>query len=89
MTQERRRLFNQLSFCRGDNDIGCMTTFGAAVHFELHLLSCFKRTIAIHLDDGIVGEDIVTTIARTDETKSLGIVEPLNSTRFHTSTSLE
>lgn len=65
-----------------------MIAFWSLMYIKLDLLPGLQRSVAIHLDSGVVGEDVIATADRTDKAKTLGIIEPFNSTRLHTSGSL-
>lgn len=64
-----------------------MIAFGPLMYIKPDSLSGFERTVTIHLDGGIMGEYVFAAAFRADETKPFGIIEPLNSTRLHASTS--
>jgi hypothetical protein len=59
----------------------------ALVNIEPNGLSGFERSVTIHLNGGIVSEDILAAAFGADKAKPFGVVEPLNSTHFHASTS--
>ncbi len=59
----------------------------APVNIKPNGLSGFKRSVTIHLDGGVMGENVFAAALRANKAEPFGIVEPLNSTHFHTSTS--
>lgn len=71
----------------GHNQAGVIA-FRPFMDIELDLLARFQRSVSLHLDRGVVCEDIVAAANRTDKTEAFGIVEPFNSTRLHAFTSL-
>ncbi len=56
-------------------------------HQTERLCPAFSVLVTIHLDGGVMGENVFAAALRADKTEPFGIVEPLNSTHFHTSTS--
>ncbi|CDK14850.1 hypothetical protein LA635_1226 [Erwinia amylovora LA635] len=66
-----------------------MVAFWSLMHIKLDLLPGFQRSVTVHLDSGVVGEDIIATARRADETEAFGVIKPFNSTRHHASSSLE
>ena len=55
----------------------------AGAHFEGDLLAFLQRLVAVHLDRGVVGEQILAAVIRRDEAETLGVVEPLHGTCSH------
>src|SRR5688500_10224312 len=51
--------------------------------FEFHGLSFFERLVAVHLDLGVMGEQILAAILRRDESEALRVVEPLHGAFSH------
>src|SRR5574344_2347176 len=65
-----------------------MVRLGACLHLKMNTLACFQGLVSIHVDCGVVGENIVTTAFRANKPKSLCVVKPLHRSGSHTSTSL-
>src|SRR5262245_56853459 len=55
-------------------------TLLALDHLELDLLALREAAEALHGDRRVVHEDVLRAILRRDETKALGVVEPLDRT---------
>ena len=64
-----------------------MIAFWSLVDIEPDGLPGFERSVTIHLNGGIVSEDILAAAFGADEAKPFGVVEPLNSTPVPASTS--
>jgi hypothetical protein len=64
-------------------DIGSLLAFRALRDFELDFLTFFEGLETVHIDCGEVREQILTAVIRSDEAKTFGIIEPLNSTCCH------
>jgi hypothetical protein len=58
------------------------------MHVEADLLARLQRSVTIHLDGGIMRENIFATAGWANEAKTFGVVKPFNSTRLHAFTSL-
>ena len=70
-----------------NNETG-MIPLWAFMNVEIDLLAGFQSPVTLHLDCGVVSEDVFTAILRANEAKAFSIIEPFNSTRLHASTSL-
>jgi hypothetical protein len=64
-------------------DVGSLLAFRALRDFELNFLTFFEGLKTVHVDCGEVSEQIFTAVIRSDEAKTFGIIEPLNSTCCH------
>jgi hypothetical protein len=64
-------------------DVGSLLAFRALRDFELDFLTFFEGLKTVHVDCGEVCEQILAAVIRSDEAKTFGIVEPLNSTSCH------
>src|SRR5438105_12208866 len=64
-------------------DVRRLQAFGAALHFELDLLALLQRLEAVHLDRGVMREQIFAAFSRGDEAEAFGVVEPLDGTGRH------
>src|SRR6266513_4768077 len=64
-------------------DVRRLQAFGAALHFELDLLAFLQRLEAVHLDRGVMREQIFAAFSRGDEAEAFGVVEPLDGTGRH------
>ncbi len=82
----RKRLGQRLAFHR-HNKTG-MVPFRPLMHVETDLLARLQRSVTIHLDGGIMRENIFAAAGWADEAKTFGVVKPFNSTRLHAFTSL-
>jgi hypothetical protein len=60
-----------------------LQTLGATRHFKFNLLSLLKGAEPIHLDRGVVAENIFSAAILREETEALCIVEPLDSSSRH------
>src|SRR5918995_2567417 len=69
-------------------DVVRLQPLGAALHFEFDLLAFLQRLEAGHLDRGVMREQILAALARGDEAKAFGVVEPLDGTGCHLLTSV-
>jgi len=66
--------------CLGDFlDVAGLWSFLPLDDLELHLIALLKALIAFATDRAVVNKDI-RTIITADESKSLGIIEPLDGT---------
>jgi len=63
-------------------------TFRTILQFKLDLLAFGQRLEAAALNGGVMHEDIFAAIGRGNETKTLGIVEPLYCSCIHENTSV-
>jgi hypothetical protein len=59
-------------------------TFLATFGFKRYLLSFCQGFEASGLDGGMMNEYVITAVRRTDESKALAIVKPLDCTCRHT-----
>src|SRR6476661_6655020 len=64
-------------------DVGSLLAFRALRDFELDFLTFFQGLETGHIDCGEVCEQILAAVIRSDEAKTLGIIEPFNSTSCH------
>ncbi len=64
-------------------DVGSLLAFRALRDFERYFLTFFQGLEAVHLDCGKVGEQILTTVIRSDKAETFGIIEPLDGTCCH------
>jgi hypothetical protein len=64
-------------------DVGSLLAFRALRDFELNFLTFFEGLETVHVDCGEVSEQIFTAVIWSDEAKTFGIIEPLNSTSCH------
>jgi hypothetical protein len=64
-------------------DVGSLLAFRALRDFELDFLTFFEGLKTGHIDCGEVREQILAAVIRSDEAKTLGIIEPFNSTSCH------
>jgi hypothetical protein len=69
----------------GHLDVGGLLALGTLNDLKGDLLAFFERLEAVHVDGGKMREQVVAAIVRSDKTKTLCIVEPLNSTGCHVS----
>ena len=60
-----------------------LETLGSTDDVEGDLLAFLQRTEAVCLDGGVMNENVLTALT-ADESKTLGVVEPLNNALFHT-----
>jgi hypothetical protein len=67
----------------GALDVGSLLALGALHNFEGNLFAFFQGLEAIHVDRGEMGEQILAAIIRSNEAKTLGIIEPFHSTDCH------
>ncbi len=65
-----------------------MIPLWAFMNVKIDLLSGLECPVTLHLDCGVVSEDVFTAILRANEAKAFSIIEPFNSTRLHAATSL-
>ena len=84
----RGGLFLQLNRRLTRLDVGSLLTLWALNNFESHFLTFFERLETAHVDRREMGEKIFATIIRSNETKTLCVVEPLYCTVCHVKTSL-
>jgi hypothetical protein len=64
-------------------DVGSLLAFRALRDFELNFLTFFEGLKTVHVDCGEVREQIFAAVIWSDEAKTFGIIEPLNSTCCH------
>ena len=84
---EAARASGNLRDFTGHNQAGVIA-FRSFMDIELNLLSGLQRSVSLHLNRGVVCEDIFAAANRADKTEAFGVVEPFNSTRLHAFTSL-
>ncbi len=70
------------------HDQAGMIAFWSLMDIKPNLLASFQRSVSLHLDRGVVCEDIVAAANRTDKPEAFGVVEPFYCTRLHAFTSL-
>jgi len=54
-----------------------LRTFLAVNDVEFHLIALFQRLVSVHLDSGVMYEDI-RSVFPTDKAEAFGVVEPLD-----------
>jgi hypothetical protein len=64
-------------------DVGGLLALGTLNNFKGHFLTFFERLEAAHVDRGEMREQVFAAIIGSNKTKTLCIVEPLNSTVCH------
>ena len=64
-------------------NVRSLLAFRALRDFERYFLTFFQGLKAVHLDCGKVGEQILTTVVRSDKAEAFGIIEPLDGTCCH------
>jgi hypothetical protein len=67
----------------GQAYIDRLEPFGSFLKIELNRLTLFERAESVHLDGGVVYEDISPTIRLRDEAEALLGVEPLDCSGSH------
>src|SRR5271169_935965 len=85
-TTEASRLLTLFLIQRPNLDrlnVLCLETLGAAHDVELNALCFLKAAEAIGVDRREVNEDVFVVAIASDESKALGVVEPLDNTLFH------
>ena len=65
----------------GRGNVQSLFALGSLDDLECHLLALFKGLEPVHLDRREVREQVFTAVVGSDETESLGVVEPLHGTR--------
>jgi hypothetical protein len=55
----------------------------ALTYLELDALTLVELTVALHLDFGLVHEEVLPAVIRLDEPEALGGVEPLHRSYSH------
>ncbi len=65
------------------HDIVGTRAFFALADFKLNLLVLFESCVTVHLDLGVVDEQIRAAAIGTNETKTFACVEPLDCTCTH------
>src|SRR5439155_14185713 len=63
-------------------DVRCLLSLRALDDVELHLLTFGQRSVPIHLDGGVVDEDVIA-VGSGDEAEALLVAEPLDRTFCH------
>ena len=69
--------------CLSSLDVGSLLAFRALRDFELDFLTFFEGLKTVHVDCGEMREQILAAVIWSDEAKTFGIIEPLNSTCCH------
>ena len=64
-------------------DVRGLLALGTLNNFESHFLTFFERLEAAHVDRGEVREQVFAAVIGSDETETLSVVEPFNSTVCH------
>jgi len=64
-------------------DLACLQTLLALLGLELHTLTLRKGAEALHLDLGLVDEQVIPAAVRRDESEAFFGVEPLDCTYTH------
>jgi hypothetical protein len=64
-------------------DIGSLFALGALHDVKGNLIAFLQRLETTHIDGGEMSEKIFAAIIGRNKTKTLGIVEPLDSTECH------
>jgi hypothetical protein len=59
-----------------------LETLGSLDDLKLDLLAFLEAAEAVALDSGVMNENVLTALT-ADESKTLGVVEPLNDSLFH------
>jgi len=72
-------------FCFKWDDKTGMIAFWPLMYIKPDNLPGFERSVTIHLDGGIMSEDIFAAAFRADEPEPFGVIEPFNCTRLHAS----
>src|SRR5690606_23377894 len=65
------------------NDARGVHALGPFDDVERHGLTCLQGLVALHLDGGIMSEEIIPPIVRQNESKPLGVVEPFHLPGTH------
>src|SRR6266496_3503115 len=64
-------------------DVGRLQALRPLHDLELHLLSFREAAEAVHLDRGVVAEDVLATVVLGDEAEALRVIEPLHDAGRH------
>ena len=64
-------------------DVRCLLALRAIHDVKAYALSLFERLEALHVDCRKMGEQILTTFIRGNETESLSVVKPFDDTSCH------
>src|ERR1700681_2680227 len=64
-------------------DVRGLQALGAGANFEAHALRFLQGLVAVHLDRGVMREEVGTTLVRSDEAEALGVVEPFDDACCH------
>src|ERR1041385_6953414 len=64
-------------------DLGCLRALLSGFDDELDLLAFSQFAVALHVDVGLVDEEVARPVFRRDEAETLGRVEPLDRTYCH------
>ena len=67
----------------GGLDVSCLRPLGASFNVEGHLLAFGQRAKAFTGDSGKMDKNVLATIGRRNETKTLGFVKPLDGSCCH------
>jgi hypothetical protein len=62
---------------------GCTRALLALSNLELDLLTFIERGVTLGFDLRVVDEQVLAAVIRSDETESLGRIEPLYRTSAH------
>ena len=73
----------------GTRDIRCLLTLGSLCHIKGDFFALFEGLESAHGDRRKMREKVFTAVVRRDETKTLGVVEPLDCTSCHIADFLE
>src|SRR3954466_10836175 len=65
---------------RAASHVSCLRTLLALLDLVLDSFTFLERAIAIHLNGGVMHEQILAAGGRTDEPVALGVIEPLHRT---------
>ena len=65
-----------------DGDVLSLPALGTLGHIELNALALLQRAEAARLNGGVMDENVLAVFT-ADESKTLGVVEPLNCACFH------
>jgi hypothetical protein len=74
--------------CLTRHDQASVIAFWSLMDIELNLLASLQCSVSLHLNRGVVCEDILAAADRTDKPEAFGVVEPFYCTRLHAFTSL-
>ena len=88
-TEKQDALCNRFGFEFQRHNHAGVVAFWTLVYVEPDRLPGFQRSVPIHLDGGVMCENILAAAFRADKSKPYGVIELLTSTHFHASTSFE